>query len=105
VFDARVTIVHVAPRLDSPGEVYYGSDRRQRLLADIRDAIEKLQRMANIQGESVLESGDVPKAVRTAADRLNADLVVIGRGGAENGRMRTHTYGIICESPCPVVSV
>lgn len=104
-FDARVTIVHVTPRLDSPGEVYYGTDRRQRLLADIKDAIEKLQRIANVQGETVLELGDVSKAVRTAADRLKADLVVIGRGGAENGGMRTHTYGIIRESPCPVVSV
>ncbi len=52
-----------------------------------------------------MESGDVSKAVRTAAGRLNADLVVIGRGAADNARLRTHAFGIIRESPCSVVSV
>jgi len=52
-----------------------------------------------------VESGEVSKAVRAAAGRLNADLVVIGRGAADNARLRTNAYGIIRESPCPVVSV
>ena len=104
-FNSRLTLVHVIPRLDSPGEVYYGNDRSQRLLADIAAAVEKLRQTAGVHVECVLESGVVPKAVRTAAERLNADVVVIGRGAADNGRMGTHTYGIIRESPCPVVSV
>jgi nucleotide-binding universal stress UspA family protein len=104
-FNSRLTLVHVIPRLDSPGELYYGNDRRQRLLAEIAAAVEKIRQTVGVHVETVLESGEVPKAVRTAAERLNADLVVIGRGAADNGRMRTHTYGIIRESPCPVVSV
>ena len=52
-----------------------------------------------------MESGDVSKAVRIAAGRLNADLVVIGRGAAGNARLRTYAYSTIRESPCPVVSV
>ena len=60
---------------------------------------------AGIHVEAVVESGKVSKAVRTAAGRLNADLVVIGCGAADNARLRTHAFGIIRESPCPVVSV
>lgn len=36
----------------------------------------------------------------------DCDLLVIGRGGnVASGRLRLITYGIIRESPCPVVSV
>jgi nucleotide-binding universal stress UspA family protein len=39
--------------------------------------------------------------------RLEADLVVIGRGASSGmlGRLRTNAYSIIRQSPCPVVSV
>jgi nucleotide-binding universal stress UspA family protein len=36
-----------------------------------------------------------------------ADLVIIGRGHADRalGRLRSHTYNIIRNAPCPVISV
>jgi hypothetical protein len=39
--------------------------------------------------------------------RHGADLVVIGRGVLNGtlGRLRTHAYGIIRQSPSPVLSV
>jgi nucleotide-binding universal stress UspA family protein len=48
----------------------------------------------------------VPMVAQEAA-RTRADLVVIGRGSLAGpfGRMRTHAYGIIQRSPCPVISV
>jgi len=104
-FESSLTLLHVVPRLDSPGEGYYADEWRRRLLADAGEVIAKVQQSAGIHVEAVVESGDVSKAVRTAAGRLNADLVVIGRGAADNARLRTHAFGIIRESPCPVVSV
>jgi hypothetical protein len=40
------------------------------------------------------------------AEENPADLVVIGRGALQElfGRMRTHVYSIIRETPCPVIS-
>ena len=104
-FKSALTLVHVVPRLDSPGEGYYADELRRRLLAEADEAIAKVERNAGIHAESVVESGDVSKALCIAAGRLHADLVVIGRGAADSARLRTHAYGIIRESPCPVVSV
>jgi len=41
------------------------------------------------------------------AVRINADLVIIGRGTIARpfGRLRTHAFGIVQGSPCPVLSV
>jgi nucleotide-binding universal stress UspA family protein len=104
-FKSKLTLLHVVPRLDSPGEGAYSEEWRRHLLADTGEAIAKVQQRAGIQVEAVVESGDVSKAVHAAAGRLNADLVVIGRGAADKARLRTHAFGIIRESPCPVVSV
>jgi nucleotide-binding universal stress UspA family protein len=104
-FKSRLTLLHVVPRLDSPGEGRYADEWRERVLADASEAIAKVEQIAGIHVESVVESGDVSKAVGVAAGRLNADLVVIGHGAADNSRLRTSAYGIIRESPCPVVSV
>jgi len=46
--------------------------------------------------------------VRRAAVTQRADLVVIGRGPVHAGildRIRSHAYAVICQSPCPVLSV
>jgi nucleotide-binding universal stress UspA family protein len=45
--------------------------------------------------------------VREYALRTQADLVVIGRGHTQRalGRLRTHAYSILRNSPCPVLSI
>jgi nucleotide-binding universal stress UspA family protein len=49
----------------------------------------------------------VSKVVCEAAGKFDADLVVIGRGVMNRfaGDLRTEAYGIMSESPCPVLSV
>ncbi len=51
--------------------------------------------------------GDVAEAVRAEAQRHKTDLVIIGRGMLDQslGRLRTHSYAIIRQAPCPVLSV
>jgi len=53
------------------------------------------------------EGGDVAEGIRDLALRNRADLVVIGRGAIRTGlgRLYAHSYDIIRESPCPVLSV
>jgi len=55
----------------------------------------------------VLEAGEVSQVVANVAARLPADMLVIGRSPTPGvlGRLRTHAYPIIRQSPCPVISV
>jgi hypothetical protein len=45
--------------------------------------------------------------VAEEAHQANADLVIIDRGHTAQpfGRLRSHAFGIIQQSPCPVLSV
>ena len=59
------------------------------------------------KAEVQIVAGDTSKAVCAAARDWKADLMVISRGVASEflGRLRSRSYSIIRESPCPVVSV
>jgi nucleotide-binding universal stress UspA family protein len=51
--------------------------------------------------------GEIVPTVCQEAGREGADLLIIGRGSASEpfARLRTHVFGIIQHSPCPVLSV
>jgi nucleotide-binding universal stress UspA family protein len=104
-FKSKLTLLHVLPRLDSPGEEYYAHEWRRLVLSEATEAIAKIQHRVGTDAELILESGDVSKAVLAVAARLGTDLIVIGRGACDRARLRTHAYGIIRGSQCPVVSV
>ncbi len=55
----------------------------------------------------VVSDGDVPKTLSVAAKEKGAELLVIGRSSAGDSakRLGTHAYFIICNAPCPVVSI
>lgn len=67
------------------------------------DLLERLQLTARL----VVEEGEPGTVAAECAERENAALLVIARGSAADaaGRLRSHEYGIIRSSPCPVVSV
>ena len=98
-FGAKLTILHVATCAQAPG---------QELETNIREAVTSLQRQSGAEdAEVVVRPGDPPKVVCAETERLQADLLVIGRGsaGGRFGRLRANAYAIIRQSPCPVVSV
>ena len=66
-----------------------------------------LEAFVHADAEPLIETGDPPAMICSAAGRLSADVLVIGRGSAAGvfGRLRANAYGIIRQSPCPVVSV
>jgi nucleotide-binding universal stress UspA family protein len=73
----------------------------------VREEIGRFEKSAGMDAELLLATGDASTMVCEAAGRTCADLLVIGRGSAAGGfgRLRTHAYAMIRQSPCPVVSV
>jgi nucleotide-binding universal stress UspA family protein len=98
-FGARLQVIHAMACSDDSAV--------QALERSVREEIARLEMSAHAEAELLLEAGDASKVVCDAAGRAGADLLVIGRGSAAGGfgRLRTHAYAMIRQSPCPVVSV
>jgi nucleotide-binding universal stress UspA family protein len=105
--DARLWLIHATPSLEGRTGEYFDPDWRTSLAEQARGEIAKLAEEAGAKPEVLIEDGDAPRVVCTAAERLGADVLVVGRGSAAGmfGRLRTNAYSIIRQSPCPVVSV
>jgi nucleotide-binding universal stress UspA family protein len=104
---SRLTIVHATPLALAAGVGAPIPDWRPELDDAAREEIARLQQSEGTHAAVTIVAGEVAHAVRAAAEEVEADLLVIGRG-AENGhlgRLRNHAYPIIRHSPCPVVSV
>lgn len=60
---------------------------------------------------SSVQQGEIAPAICGFAERMGASLLVIGRehadetGGKPSGRLRTHSYSIIRQAICPVLSI
>ncbi|MFB3827875.1 MAG: universal stress protein [Bryobacteraceae bacterium] len=102
---ARLVVVHAIPSLAYNPETYYLEADLRRVLKT--QAAEKIHRLLGAEADTVVEGGPVAAVVRSAAEDARAGLIVIGRAAANGviGRLRTHSYAIIREAPCPVVSV
>jgi nucleotide-binding universal stress UspA family protein len=90
-FDAEITLLHVTLGAADAA----------------RHELETLLKFVHAEAEIVVETGDPGAAICTAAGRIGADALVIGRGSAAGifGRLRANAYTLIRQSPCPVVSV
>jgi nucleotide-binding universal stress UspA family protein len=93
-FEAHVSLLHAMPCGPSV-QLAAGEELRM------------LQCKSGVEADLMTVTGEPAKAICDAADRLHADVLVIGRGSAAGvyGRLRANAYTIIRESPCPVVSV
>jgi nucleotide-binding universal stress UspA family protein len=102
----KVQLVHAvqgAPDTDDEGEQPF----REFLFKAAHDAISALQKDAGTAFQVCVRGGKPEHVIHDSAQDLGADLVVIGRGKLNHplGRLRTHTYSIIRESPRPVISI
>jgi nucleotide-binding universal stress UspA family protein len=108
---ATLRIVHAVPGADPSAVAYLGNipdpDFRNFLLQGAREELVRLQTEAGTSLAVCVEGGNVSKVVQLAVEQHGADLVVIGRGKLDStmGRLRTHAYSIIRDSPCPVISL
>ena len=104
--NAEMHVVHaldVEEQSTNPGVL----EVRRYLCANALEQWQHLEKELDIKKALHIAYGSAGDAVRKAAHDLQADLVIIGRGHINEplGRLRTNSYSIIRESPCPVISV
>jgi nucleotide-binding universal stress UspA family protein len=104
---ATVQLIHAVPGADAgSGEL---GDRKfaDFLKESAREAIASMQEEAGTAFQVCVEGGHIPETVRLAAADYRADLVLTGRGALPHfaGRLRSHSYAIVRDMPCPVLSV
>jgi nucleotide-binding universal stress UspA family protein len=106
-FGAQLRFLNVVAVSESWTVRYFESEFVATLVDQAHKQLQIAANQVESTAESVVRSGDIASSVRREAIEWRADLIVIGRGvlGESLGRLRTETYGVICESPCPVVSV
>ena len=104
---ATLQLLHVVDRISD-----WPTLERERVLQEqVRETAQAT--MASIQGQTGISApcrvavGKIVPTIVEMARQEEADLIVIGRGSLQSplGRLRTHAYGIIERSACPVLSV
>jgi nucleotide-binding universal stress UspA family protein len=105
---ATLKLVHAIPAAKQPVGLDLEGDRFRASLFEMAGvALANLQSEAGTSLETLVAGDEVANVIRQAAEENRADLVIIGRGVIQEafGRMRTHVYSIVRETPCPVISV
>lgn len=104
---AKLVILHATPSVEGLSGEYFEPNWRERFAEEAGRRIEDLQKAAGTSAEVIFDAGDAAICVCDMAKKNNLDLLVIGRGSTAGvfGRIRAHSYSIIRQSPCPVVSV
>jgi nucleotide-binding universal stress UspA family protein len=98
-YGAKLTIVHALG--NSRKDFGAGADGLKRAETELKTFTDP---PTNV--EIVAVHGQPAKAVREVALSAKADLVVIGRSApGPLGRLRSQSYAIVAQSPCPVLSV
>lgn len=104
---AHLDVVHALPAVDEISENCGEREVRRYLMekAAREFAVQFAEEIPPVEVE--LRGGAVAQVVRETALSKRSNLVIIGRGHADRvlGRLRTQTYAIIRDSPCPVISV
>lgn len=106
-FGASLRLVHAVPGAERQPTDTGGDEFSLFLLDTARKDMQKLQAEAGADVEASILAGSVGKVVHQVALEHKADLLVIGRGVMHEtfGRLRTQSYEVIRQSPCPVLSL
>lgn len=102
-------VIHAAPRLEVGGAYgdWFPPETREQVVAGARKGVDEMLAKLGIKAEVHVDSAEPVDYIREVADRSYADVLVIGRaakGGVLSG-LREHSYAIVREAPCPVISV
>lgn len=102
-FKSQLTFVTAVPSLVGG----FGEERHVKSLShEFPQA--HLERLAAVGNCAVLnETGPVGDVVRRVVESHGIDLVITNRGHLHHpfGKLRTHIYDIVLQSPCPVLSL
>lgn len=105
-FGAQLTLAHVTPGVEiyGPGGYHVLQEMKDELMSSATKQMAEIQQKLGTKAEVFIGSGDVPKVITQAAKETKADLLVVGCRSL-GGRLGSSAYGIIRESPIPVLSV
>ena len=106
-FHAHLTAAHAVPISSLFMEGYWIQNWREEARKEVPEQLQKLLPRGSPPAEIEVLEGSPPAALRDAAKRVGANLVVIGRSHAleTGGKIGANAYAIITRSPCPVLSI
>jgi len=106
-FDAHLTVLHVVPMPFVPTDAAFDSNWFTELEQIAAKQLSDLCGELELTAEARTATGSPITATAAVAREDKADVVIIGRSTDEHlgGRLRANAYGIIRQSPCPVISV
>ena len=107
-FRLQLGLVHAVPAL-SPGQsLALSADWRAEVANLASQGLERAASAVGVVGAGAyVEVGEPAKTVCSLAGRLRSNVLVIGRGPRDRmgGRLTSHSYSIVHQSPCPVLSI
>jgi len=108
-YDASLGIVYATVAIDpAVASVNIEEEFNRQVSAQVEKRIAELQTQAGTSASDVFIGPGKPEAVvAQAVSDYGADLLVIGRhnGSGIDGHAFRNAYGILRESPCPVISI
>ena len=106
--NGAVTLVHITTDVEvwGPGGLHVDIEWKDIIVDNAIKGMADLQRQVGTHAEVIIDSGNVPKLLNQAAERIKADVLVIGRSpGRHHLGDNGEGYGIIRDSCIPVLSV
>jgi nucleotide-binding universal stress UspA family protein len=105
--DAALKLLHVVTPITDMAMLESERLRQDQFREFERVRVDSMRHDADVEAPLRVAVGEIAATVAEEARRENADLIIVGRGSLSEpfGRLRTHAFGIIQRSPCPVLSV
>jgi len=106
-FGAELHVVHASPDDGAGAAQFMDPTWRIEVARQLKAKLEECVKDAAATASVHVIPGEPAKVVRQVAEDLNANLVILGRHLDKSilGRLRTHSYAIVREAPCPVLSL
>lgn len=104
---ATVKLIYVVPPISAWLTLPTATEIQRQMNEDARVKICSMQRSVGLELPLIVAEGEIADTIAQFGAREGAELVIIGRGSLHTGlgRIRTHSYGIVQKSSCPVLSV
>jgi len=111
-FQARLIVAHVIPTFDAGLGKNWPAECRDHAVKAAQERVGAVVQEFGVSADVEILDGQQASALNEAAERLDVDLMVIGRTHIADrthddlgGKLGANAYAIIAHSPCPVLSV
>jgi nucleotide-binding universal stress UspA family protein len=107
-YQADLAIVHATSPIEVLPEALAVTDElQQQLLSRSRAEIGALQTLTGTRAQAFIYPGRPSDVIAAVVNEFSADLLIIGRHTEQGfpGELFQNAYGILRDSPCPVISI